>query len=485
MRQEVQRPETGGAARHVRAGEMTSVMRAVATATGRKILRIGLVERGKVSDERVMRERTDVTVGPTEKSTFVVLTNRVPPKFKLFERVGDGYVLNVVEGMTGRIALDTRIANLDELCQGVRPVRQGAAQCYPIRLTEAARGRVTLGETTFLFQFVAAPLAQAKPQLPLSVRTGFGIDWTTTVIAAISFLFHFGLVGAIYSDWLDPMLDENITVAQLIDQLNQLPPPPPVEDKLAEAPTSTAVATSAPTSAPSTAAKLAGTSSKSNATGGHARSSTDARNAQIGDELTKLNVQMLATLNADGPSTDVVLERPDNAAALIDEAAKSQNGVGRNIAGLNLGGDAAYNGRPGESGRNGLIADAHRGDDGPASTGKTKDVKPPAPPQVSAGAAVKGGTVANAGQVVAGLAGAFRRCYEAGLRDNPDMRGKFNVTAKIGAGGEVLSAVPSGGGGTLSGAVMGCAAQRVQGAQFSAPDGGGATIVIPIGMDHQ
>ena len=33
------------------------------------------------------------------------------------------------------------------------------------------------------------------------------IDWTTTIIAAFSFLFHFGAVGSIYSDWMDPIVD--------------------------------------------------------------------------------------------------------------------------------------------------------------------------------------------------------------------------------------------------------------------------------------
>ena len=55
------------------------------------------------------------------------------------------------------------------------------------------------------------------------------IDWTTTIIAAFSFLFHFGAVGSIYSDWMDPIVDDEVDVAALLESVKQLPPPPAVE----------------------------------------------------------------------------------------------------------------------------------------------------------------------------------------------------------------------------------------------------------------
>ena len=53
-----------------------------------------------------------------------------------------------------------------------------------------------LDDTTFLFQFVAPPPIQPKPQLPVSVTRGAtSIDWATTMIAAFSFLLHFSAIG--------------------------------------------------------------------------------------------------------------------------------------------------------------------------------------------------------------------------------------------------------------------------------------------------
>jgi hypothetical protein len=78
----------------------------------------------------------------------------------------------------------------------------------------------------------------------------------------------------------------------------------------------------------------------------------------------------------------------------------------------------------------------------------------------------------------------FRRCYTQGLASNPEMSGSVRVTARIGPGGEVLSvqASPSG---SISGAVASCIAGRVQGAQFDPPEGGAATVVIPVTLVQQ
>src|SRR3954465_3401871 len=217
-----------------RPGQMTAVMRAVAANAGPKVLRIGVVQGGRVSEERIIKQRTHVTVGPSEKNMFVIATSNVPATFRVFELVGNDYHLNFLDGMTGRIALPTGISDLSVLKGQARRTSQGA---YQIRLTEDSRGKVVIGDTTFLFQFVAPPPVQPKPQLPVAVLRGASsIDWNTTIIAALSFLFHFMLLGAVYSDWLDPVIDDEVSVAGLIDSLKNLPPPPPVEEQKAEKP---------------------------------------------------------------------------------------------------------------------------------------------------------------------------------------------------------------------------------------------------------
>src|SRR5262245_15617249 len=109
-----QHPYPHGPGQSQRPGQMTAVMRAVA-AVGPKVLRIGPVQAGSVVEERIIKQRTHVTIGPSEKSMFVIAATSVPPNFRLFELVGNEYYLNFLEGMSGRIALPTGISDLTVL----------------------------------------------------------------------------------------------------------------------------------------------------------------------------------------------------------------------------------------------------------------------------------------------------------------------------------------------------------------------------------
>ena len=50
----------------------------------------------------------------------------------------------------------------------------------------------------------------SRPRLPPALlgRSSADIDWRLTMIAAFSFLAHFGVVDRSYSDWLDPLIDD-------------------------------------------------------------------------------------------------------------------------------------------------------------------------------------------------------------------------------------------------------------------------------------
>lgn len=100
------------------------------------------------------------------------------------------------------------------------------------------------------------------------------------------------------------------------------------------------------------------------------------------------------------------------------------------------------------------------------------------------GAALTGGAVGNASSVVAGMAAGFRRCYNRGLQEDPAMKGTVKITAEIGPAGEVKSAKPNADSG-LSGTVTSCVASVVSSRTFNKPEGGSATIVIPVTFTPQ
>ncbi|WP_437671036.1 AgmX/PglI C-terminal domain-containing protein [Sorangium sp. So ce131] len=461
-------------------GQMTAVMRAIPQATGPKVLRIGLVQEGTVIEERVIKQRTHVTIGPSEKSLFVIPSKSIPPNFRLFELVGGEYFLNFLDGMTGRVAFKSGVSDLAALKSSAKRVATGNAQAYQVQLTEEARGKIVVGETTFLFQFVAPPPVQPKPQLPVSVKSGIAndIDWTTTIIAAFSFLFHFGAVGSIYSDWMDPIVDDEVDVAQLLESVKQLPPPLPVEQpkEAVDAPATTA----APVAEAPKASAGSGNKGAAAAPGKGSGGMSDAKAAALTNELAQLDMQMLGALNSSGNATANVLSSGDVPLGLLENAAASGAGVGKGaVAGLNMGGAGGGTVRPGAAGGGGLASIGNTGTSGPATAGSTQVVKGPVGNAQVGGAAVSGGSVSNASSVVAGMAAGFRRCYNKGLQEDPSMKGSVKITAKIGPNGEVLSASPSGGS-NLSGTVISCVVARVQSAQFAPPEGGGATVVIPV-----
>jgi hypothetical protein len=452
-----------------RPGQMTMAMQAVMR-QGPKVLRIGLVQAGRVLEERIIKQRTHVTVGQSEKSMFVVGAAHLPPNFRLFELVNNEYCLNFLDTMTGRVALPTGISDLALLRGHARRTSQGA---YQIRLTEDSRGKVVLGDTTFLFQFVVPPPVQPKPQLPVSVTRGAtGIDWPTTMIAAFSFMLHFMGIGTVYSDWLDPVVDDDVTVAGLVDTVKNLPIPPPVEETVSE----TAEVTDAAETqeAPKAGAKSSGGAGQGS--GGGNMSAAQA--AALSSELDQLEMATIGALAGEGPATAGVLRGGEVPTSALDAVAGSSMGVGigSGAGALRLGGGGGAI-RPGSAG-GGLsgIGTTGRGE-GTESSGTAKVVKGPKG-NANVGAASGTGNVSNAARVVAGMRAGFRRCYNMELNNNPDAAGTIRLTIRVGPGGEVqgVSAASSGN----LGSAVSCVQARAAAAQFAPPDGGAAVINVPV-----
>ncbi len=454
-----------------RPGQMTAVMRAVAV-SGPKVLRIGLVAGGRVTEERIIKERVDVTVGPSERSMFVLSTDHIRSSHKLFELVGDGYVLNFLDGMSGRVALPTGVSDL-EVLKGQS--RRGPSGSYQVRLTEDSRGKVTIGDTTFLFQFVAPPPVQPRPQLPVAVTRGAsGIDWRTTIIAAFAFFAHFMAIGAMYSDWLDPVIDEQVSLAGLIDTIDRLPPPPPVEEKPPEPEESDEKAQAAEEK-PKAQAQQSDSSKIPDQPGGKLN---EAQAAALSNELEQLSMMTLGALGAAGPATAGVLQGGEVPTGALDAAAASGAGVG-------VGGDLKLGGRggpvqPGASQGLGSIGSTGKGNSG---SGTVSEVKGPVG-NASVSSSVAVGSVSNAASVVAAMRAGFRRCYQRGLEQNPDISGSIRLSISVGPGGEV-SSVSGGPTGNIPGSVVDCVKGRARAAQFAPPDGGSAVINVPISFVKQ
>ncbi len=77
----------------------------MATTHAQKILRVGVIQGGKIIEERLLRKRSDVTIGQEAKNTIVVPASNLPATFPVFEFRNQQYALVFTEEMDGRVRL--------------------------------------------------------------------------------------------------------------------------------------------------------------------------------------------------------------------------------------------------------------------------------------------------------------------------------------------------------------------------------------------
>lgn len=199
----------------------------------RRILRIGVLLGGKIIEERLVRDRSTVSIGQSSKNTFSIPLENLPREWALFEIADDAYRLRFGPRMDGRISDGAQVYTFDQV-KGSRAVQQGDHWVMP--LSDQARGKVTIGDLTLLFQFVTEPPMQPKPMLPASVRGTLAerIEPRLAVIVAASVVVHFGVALVA---WLHDPPKERGQIQQAmqtldVDTVDPIfePPPEPVTD---------------------------------------------------------------------------------------------------------------------------------------------------------------------------------------------------------------------------------------------------------------
>jgi hypothetical protein len=196
-----------------------------------RILRIGVLLGGKIVEERLIRERTAVTIGQSMKNTFSIPIEGLPLEFTLFAIEENKYYLRFINKMDGRVSDGGgQVNTLDALKQRGAT---NAGEYYQVAIGDGARGKLSLGDLTILFQFVTEPPRQPKPMLPASVRGTFAdrFDPRLSVILGASIVLHFAIVIlALVTDIEtgDSMAERayNLTFKQDTYQVDVTPPEP-------------------------------------------------------------------------------------------------------------------------------------------------------------------------------------------------------------------------------------------------------------------
>ncbi|HEY0255531.1 MAG TPA: hypothetical protein VGC41_28575, partial [Kofleriaceae bacterium] len=135
-----------------------------------RILRIGILLGGKIVEERLIREQASISVGQSMKNTFSIPVEGLPLEFTLFALDQNVYYLRFLSKMDGRLSDGGNVFTLEQLKTNGA---QNVGDYWQVKLTSTARGKLSLGDLTVLFQFVTEPPRQPKPMLPASVRGTF------------------------------------------------------------------------------------------------------------------------------------------------------------------------------------------------------------------------------------------------------------------------------------------------------------------------
>jgi hypothetical protein len=166
---------------------------AVPSSPRQRILRIGVLLGGKIVEEKLIRERTTVSIGQSMKNTFSIPAEGLPLEFPMFVIDQGKYYLRFLNKMDGRLSDGPNVNTLEALKgRGA----QNVGQYWQVPLADNARGKLSLGDLTVLFQFVTEPPRQPKPMLPASVRGTLAdrFDPRLSVILGASIVIHFAIV---------------------------------------------------------------------------------------------------------------------------------------------------------------------------------------------------------------------------------------------------------------------------------------------------
>lgn len=466
---------------------MTMAMQAVQNRpSGPKVLRIGLIQGEKIVEERIIRKRETVTVGASEKNHFVVQGASLSSRFELFQLVGDDYILNFTEDMRGRVGLAGGVKEFDELRKSGARKAQGYHQ---VKLTENSRGKVVIGDTTLLFQFVVPPPVQPRPQLPAAVVGGFvaGIDWLFTAFVMFSFMSHFGFI--IYlenTDW--PVEPTMAVIPDRIAQMIFAEPEPPrqpdpieVDDVEDVEDTEEVVAETTRPQQQESSGRSSGSSEPSSGSGQSA-ANADARLA-IEQAQQQVESMLLGALGGEGALQDVLrdgaatgnsqdlMEQAQgvNVATTAEGGALRERGGGGGLgsAGEGLGGLQAREGA-GQQQREGTQV-VERVIRGRTTVGSLED-------ESGAGFFDQAVVVRMLRQRQA----AIQRCYERELRNNPTLGGRVVARFTIQPTGTVSGASATQNT-TGSPAVEQCVISVIRALRFNpGPEGGSVNYSFPF-----
>lgn len=200
-----------------------------------KVLRIGIIQDGKIVQERLIKAGEPVSVGESAKNTFVFpKTHLASAEHLLFKVSGNGYILQFTEKMKGKISSGGAVVALQKLASDPSVSKKDGLILLP--LTQQDRGKIAIDSVTVLFQFVAPPPVHAvKPMQQMDFRPRLLEDDDPVFLG---FLAIWGALATVLVIWVWNSEPQEYTLQDLPDRFVKIAvppkdtPPPEVEPEI-------------------------------------------------------------------------------------------------------------------------------------------------------------------------------------------------------------------------------------------------------------
>lgn len=400
-----------------------------------RVLRIGIVQGGKIVHERLIKPGQSVTIGESPKNTFVVKSDGLPKRYTLFHPRGAGYALGVTEGMSGKVALSGGIKSMADIVASTT----GSNGVHTVELGESDRGKVVIGDVTVLFQFVAAPPESARRVTRHDFRPRLMDEDDPIFLGLLSLWSTVGAVMLVYAYNTEPI--DTISIEDLPDRFVNI-----VIPEKAETPPEVLEVEDGPEVEKTEAKKEEKKEEKKEdkppppKNEKERRENESRRLEKKRDDLTKKSavLALIGTRGANNSGSTVadVFGDSDSALGDLDEALD-----GVTTAEVADGDPDGLKGAKGGGGRDDASVGIERGGGGQAA--KTKKVEAAAPK----GRASVGQVEAYDGEGADAVKAALRKyssqlkaCYESRLKQNPNISGRVVLEIDVN-GGRVATAL--------------------------------------------
>lgn len=450
-----------------------------------KILRIGVIQAGKIIEERLIRKRENVTIGASPRNTIVVPASTLPRTFTLFEISQGQYRLRFSETMDGRVSLKGKVMALDQIRKEGHARARG--NLFELPLTEESRGKVLLGEITLLFQFVTPPPVQPRPQLPPSIRGGFmvNVDWVLASSFICLAVIHFAFLVYLRTLEFPRKIEADVIPDRFAEFVPEVEQPKKLDLKTLADKGEKAVEKKAEDPGPKkpgggkAGAKKAGKPKPCDAACQQARA--EARRARLAEQVSKMGA--LKILGAKGQGSGAVndLVKGGDPGTAVDKAFSGVGGL--TVGGAGGGGGSGLRGKgAGGSGRAVGIGDLGGRVGGPGTVGTGKMVQERVPKAIikQERAEIDGTMNSDATyRIIRRGMRCVKATYQRALKRDPALSGKISICFTVNTMGRVAGinmdqdTINDPG---LSAGIKSCVSRL----RFPPPEGGSAEVCVPF-----